>query len=232
MEPSQICENLVQRDRKRHTFPPGEDGRFLAKSSQAPQNAAYHVKPDCPKAVDPNVEPTPLPILPDSVPQEVRTLPGELTDSVGSIDQQMAAWTSYLSGTHMMPIEVTQHGKNESDDVDPTILRYMFNDHHISGSFDLLLCGDGKYHWMGSAPLRIGVYNEPGWTWGQDGVWEVIERDGQPVMHLLPDDPQLALKTPQFPLVVENDKFLSTILRRSRRGADLIFELREASGCP
>jgi hypothetical protein len=212
--------------------PPGEDGRFLAKSSQAPQNAAYHVKPDCPKSADPNVAPTPLPTVPDSVPQEVRSLPAELIDSTGSIDQQIAAWTSFLSGTHMIPIDVTQLGKNESDEGDPTLLRYMFNDHHISGSFDLLLCGDGKYHWLGSAPLKIGVYNEPGWQWGQDGVWEVIERDDQPVMHLLPDDPQLALKTPHFPLMVENDEFLSTVLRRFRRGADLIFELREASGCP
>jgi len=177
--------------------PLGEDGRFLAKSSQAPQNAAYHVKPDCPKAADPNVAPTPLPTLPDSEPQEVRALPSELIDPTGSINQQIAAWTSYLSGTHMIPIDITQLGKNESNEGDPTLFRYMFNDHHISGSFDLLLCGDGKYHWLGSGPLKIGVYNEPSWKWGQDDVWEVIERDGQLVMDLLPDDPQLALKTPQ-----------------------------------
>lgn len=211
--------------------PPGEDGRFMTTHRLAPQSAAYHEKPDCPKAADPNVEPTPLPTLPESVPLASRSLPIELIDSAGSLEQQIAAWTSYLSGTHMIPTGITQQGLDESDDVDPTLARYMFNSHKISGSFDLLLCGDGKYHWLGSAPLKIGVYDEPSWQWGQDGVWNVIERDGQPVMHLLPDDPQLALETPQFPLVVEDDEFRSTILRGSRRGADLIFELHEASGC-
>ena len=212
--------------------PPEPDGRFMARNPKAPQSAAYHVKPDCPKAPDPNVEPTPLPTLPESVPQAVRSLTTELIDSNGSIDQQIAAWTSYLSGTHINPIDITELGKNESDDVDPTLIRYLFNAHGIAGSFDLLLCGDGKYHWLGSAPLKIGVYTDPGWGWGQDGVWNVIERDGEPVMHLLPDDPQLALETPQFPLVVKGEEFRSTIVMRSRRGADLIFEVHEASGCP
>ena len=212
--------------------PPGQDGRFMATSPKAPQSSAFHEKPGCPKAADPDVESTPLPTLPESAPQAVRSLPAELIDSVGYLDQQVAAWTSYLSGTHMIPSDITQLGKNESDDVNPTLERYLFNGHKISGSFDLLLCGDGKYHWLGSAPLKIGDYTGPSWQWGQDGVWNVIERDGKPVMHLLPDDPQLALETPQFPLVVENDQFISTILWGSRRGADLIFELHEASGCP
>jgi hypothetical protein len=211
--------------------PPGPDGRFMADNPNAPQSAAFHEKTDCPKAADPEVKPTPLPILPESKPQALRSLPVELIDSDDSLDQQIAAWTSYLSGTHMIPTGITQLGKNEADDIDPTLARYLFNAHHISGSFDLLLCGDGKYHWLGSAPLRIGDYTGSSWQWGQDGVWNIIERDGKPVMHLLPDDPQLALETPQFPLVVENDEFLSTILRKSRRGADLVFELHEASGC-
>ena len=211
--------------------PPGPDGRFMTTNPNAPQSAAYHEKADCPKAADPNVESTPLPTLPESAPQAVRSLPAELIDSAGSLDQQVASWTSYLSGTHMIPIDITQLGIDESDDVDPTLLRYLFNNHRFTGSFDLLLCGDGKYHWLGSAPLKIGVYTDPGWQWGQDGVWNVIESDGKPVMHLLPDDPQLALETPEFPLVVEKDEFLSTILWGSRRGADLIFEVHEASGC-
>lgn len=216
--------------------PPKEDGRFgytADPESGFTQNPSVHDKRDCPPAGDPNAEPTPLPTLLESEPQDERVLPEALLATGMSIGDQVALWTEYFSNAHMIPTDITRAAKSERSPPSRTpMIGYLVLKHQLGGTYDLLLCGDGRYHWMGSASVNIVNYSEPGWRGGQDGDWKVSAEGGAPRLQLFPDDPRVIASGFDFPLLIEEGQLASSLVIQRRTNPDLIFTLYEASGCP
>ena len=211
--------------------PPNVDGSYGdgKKVDQSGPNISYvFEKNDCPPAGDPDAEPTPLPALLESEAQEERELPDALLSGEASIDERAELWTEYLSNTHLIPTGLTYATKLESETPDAKIGGYLISAHRLGGSYDLLLCGDGRYHWLGSAPVNITKYDEPGWRGGQDGDWKV---EGTR-LQLTPDDPRVILKAVSFPLEIEDGQLASTLTVQWRNPTDMTFTVYEASGCP
>ena len=214
--------------------PPKGDGRFgytADPESGYTQNPSVHDKNDCPLAGDPDAEPTPLPTLLESEPQGERAVPERLLTTGTSIDEKVALWTEYLSNGHMIPTEITKAAKLEEQFADTAMIGYLIAKHQLGGSYDLLLCGDGRYHWMGSARVNIANYSEPGWRGGQDGDWKVSGESGSARLQLSPDDPRVLASGFSFPLLIEDGQLASTLVIQFRINPDLIFTLYEASGC-
>ena len=220
--------------------PPLEGDRFgdgKDHGDSGPASTYIYEKTDCSPSGDPKAEPTALPALPVSNPLEERTLKPELlarwtASDERTGDEQVALWTEYLSDAHLIPTGVTAGVKLESEFSNAKIGAYLISAHKLGGSYDLLLCGDGRYHWMGSAPVNIVNYAESGWRGGQDGDWEVDSRNGAPRLQLIPDDPRVIKKAVSFPLAIEDGQLASTIVVQGRIPNDLIVTVFEASGCP
>ena len=214
--------------------PPKEDGRFgytADPESGATQNPSVHEKNDCPSAGDSDAKPTPLPTLLESEPQDERAFPDGLLASGMVLEEQLTLWTEYLSNAHMIPTDITREAKTEGDSTTP-MTGYLIAKYQLGGTYDLLLCGDGRYHRMGSARVNIAKYSEPGWRGGQGGDWKVSGESGVPRLQLIPDDPRVIMSGFDFPLFIEDGQLASTLVIQYRVNPDLIFTLYEASGCP
>jgi len=210
--------------------PPSEDGRLSTESlpdqpSRGPNNPLVFENSDCVPETNASAEPTPLPALPESSGQNVREIPEDLTNGAASTD----AWRAYLSDGHMIAVDFAD---GELKEIDPSLTRYLSQIHKLTGTVDLLLCGDGRFHWMGTVPVVIADYSTRGWTGGQDGGWEISQTGENSFnLQLIPDDSRVILESVKFPVEIENGRFLSTLINTGG-GTDLIFEVREASGCP
>jgi hypothetical protein len=209
--------------------PPQSDGRFefTSDATGQPSRRDYYEKNDCPDYSGRDLEPTPMPLLPVSEPGNQREISAELLNGDESID----AWTAFLTNTHIAPVGVTSLGKIELENDNPVLSAYMLKRHHLNGNYDLLLCGDGRYHWMGTAPVNVNDFEKAGWRHGQDGDWEVRLTEKGLVLQLLADDPRVILKGAAFPLQIMDGEFQSTMIPYDRSTFDLVFNAYEATGC-
>jgi len=191
---------------------------------EGPTNPLVYENNSCFSAAGPDAEPTPLPTLPESEPVQLRPIPEVLASNDASVED----WVEFLSDIHMIAVAPSDP---EALAIDPNILRYMSFFHGVNGSQELLLCGNGRYHYLGSATVTITDYTAAGWTGGQDGSWSVSGKPGQFVMQLLPDDPRVILKSVAYPLIIKDDQFHSTLLQGLTGTPDIQYEVHDASGC-